>query len=106
MSTSPDPQRQLSSLGLAVVLLTPDQHIAEANPAAEQFFGQSLRRLRGRGLSDLITFADPRLLARMTEGDAPISARDIGGEIRSLGPRRLDMTVAPVSDENGWQVWS
>lgn len=104
MSTSPDPQRLLSSLGLAVVLLTPDQHIAEANPAAEQFFGQSLRRLRGRGLSDLITFADPRLLARMTEGDAPISARDIGGEIRSLGPRRLDMTVAPVSDENGWQV--
>ena len=104
MSITPDSQRQLSSLGLAVVLLTPEQHIAEANPAAEQFFGQSLRRLRGRSLSDLITFADARLLARMTEGDAPISARDIAGLVRSVGARRLDMTVAPVSDENGWQV--
>ncbi|MEO7384968.1 MAG: histidine kinase dimerization/phospho-acceptor domain-containing protein, partial [Novosphingobium sp.] len=104
MTGSPDPQRQLSSLGLAVVLLDPNQHIAEANPCAEQFFGQSVRRLKGRALSECITFADPRLLARMTEGDAPISARDIAGLIRSVGPRRLDMTVAPVSDEIGWQV--
>ena len=104
MSTSPDAQRQLSSLGLAVVLLTPDQHIAEANPAAEQFFGQSVRRLKGMTLSDCITFADARLLARMTENEAPISARDIAGTIRSVGPKRLDMTIAPISDESGWQI--
>ena len=37
----PDAQRQLASLPLAVLLLAPDLTIAAANPAAEQFFGQS-----------------------------------------------------------------
>jgi two-component system nitrogen regulation sensor histidine kinase GlnL len=44
---APDAQRQLASLPLAIVTLAPGLIIAAANPAAEQFFGQSLRRLAG-----------------------------------------------------------
>ena len=42
--TLPDLRRLIASLPLAVVALAPEQKIALANPAAEQFFGQSLRR--------------------------------------------------------------
>ena len=104
MTGTPDAHRQLSSLGLAVLLLGPGQRVVEANPAAEQFFGQSRRRLEGKTLRDIIAFADPRLLARMTESDAPISARDIAAAIPGIGPKRLDMTVASVIDEGDWKV--
>ena len=104
MPDTPDPQRQLASLGLAVILLGPGQRIVQANPAAEQFFGQSLRRLQGKALSDVVALDEPRLLARMTESDAPISARDVMASIQGIGPKRLDMTFAPIVDETDWQV--
>ncbi|MEO5605537.1 MAG: PAS domain-containing protein, partial [Novosphingobium sp.] len=54
MTSSIDAQRLLASLPLAVVLTAPGQRINWANPAAEQFFGQSLRRLAGRRLQDVL----------------------------------------------------
>lgn len=104
MSAMPDAQRQLASLPLAVVLLSPGQKIASANPAAEQFFGQSLRRLAGRSLFDWMSFDEPRLAERVGDSESPVSAREIGVTVTGMGPRRLDLTVAPVTDEPGWQV--
>lgn len=104
MTDGPDATRQLASIGLAVVLLRPGQCIAQANPAAEQFFGQSLRRLKGRALFEVLLFDEPRLLTRMAESDAPISARDIGAHLPGIGQKRLDLTIAPLIDEPGWQI--
>ncbi len=100
----PDAQRQLSSLSLAVVLLAPGQRIAAANPAAEQFLGQSLRRLSGRALAEAMTFDDPRIATRLRDSEAQISARAIGVAVPGQGNRRLDVTIAPVVDQPGWQV--
>jgi two-component system, NtrC family, nitrogen regulation sensor histidine kinase GlnL len=104
MSGSPDSQRQLASLPLAVLLLAPGQRIASANPAAEQFLGQSLRRLSGRSLLEVMAFAEPRLAVRLGESDTPLSAREIDVTIPGLGTRRIDITTAPVTDATGWQV--
>ncbi|MBS0481810.1 MAG: PAS domain-containing sensor histidine kinase [Proteobacteria bacterium] len=99
-----DAQRQLLSLPLAVVLLSPGQIVAAANPAAEQFFGQSLRRLRGRGLTDLLTFAEPLLAERLSDADANVSARAADVVISGQGPRLVDVIAAPALDQLGWQV--
>ncbi len=99
-----DAQRQLSSLSLAVVLLAPGQRIAAANPAAEQFLGQSFRRLKDRALGEVLRFEEPRLAARLGEADAHVSARATNVVVTGQGPRRLDVTAAPVIDQPGWQV--
>lgn len=99
-----DARRQLSSLSLAVVVLAPGQRIAAANPAAEQFLGQSLRRLEGRPLAELLRFEEPRLAARLLETDAQVSARATSVIVPGQGPRRLDVTAAPLIDQPGWQV--
>jgi len=104
MNSVPDPYRQLSSLGLAVVLLAPGHKVAQVNHAAEQFFGQSSRRLEGRRLEEVLSFDDPRLMARLTEGDAPISARDIAATLPGVGAKRLDLTVTPVLEAANWQI--
>ena len=100
----PDALRQLASLPVAVVLLAPGMRIASANPAAEQFLGQSLRRLQGRGLWDMLRIEDARLIERVADCDTPVSARDIDGAVVGQGTRRLDLTVSPVIDEPGWQL--
>jgi len=104
LSRGLDAQRQLASLPLAVVLLSPGQRIAAANPAAEQFLGQSFRRLAGRKLAEALTFAEPRLAARIADSDAPVSAREIEVTIPGRGLLRLDVTATPVVDAPGWQV--
>lgn len=101
---TPDARRQLASLPLAVVLLGPDQRIASANPAAEQFLGQSARRLAGKALVEVVDFADARLVERILDSDAPLSARQVDVVLAGQGPRRIDVTFAPVADEPGWQV--
>jgi two-component system nitrogen regulation sensor histidine kinase GlnL len=100
----PDALRQLSSLTVAVILLGPGQRVLGANPAAEQFLGQSLRRISGRQLHELVRFDEPRLADRLDDTDTPLSARDAAALIVGVGPRRLDVTMAPVVETPGWQV--
>ena len=99
----PDAQRLIASLPQAVILLEPGLKIVSANPAAEQFLGQGLRRLSGRDISEAITFADPRFLQRFTESDAQISARDVVVRIAGQA-RKIDITMSPVADTSGWQL--
>jgi len=99
----PDAYRQLATLPLAVVLLAPGLRIATANPAAEQFLGQSLRRLTGRKLTDVLSF-EQRLTERINDCETPVSAREIAVTVNGQGPRRIDITVSPVIDEPGWQL--
>ncbi|HEX8057391.1 MAG TPA: ATP-binding protein [Novosphingobium sp.] len=101
---APDAQRQLASLPLAIVMLAPGLQIAAANPAAEQFFGQSLRRLAGRKLTDMLSFSEPHLAERIGDSETPVSAREISVVVPGQGTRQLDVTVTPIVDEPGWQM--
>ena len=99
-------QRQLASLSLGVVLLGPGQTIAGANPAAENLLGQSVRRMQGRPLSELLEFGEARLAERLREHDAQLSARATTVAVAGLGRRMVDVTLAPLIDRAGWQVLS
>lgn len=100
----PEAHRLLASLPQAVVVLQPGMQIASVNPAAEQFFGQSSRRLVGRNLDQVMSFADPRLLERLHDYETPVSAREVVVTLKGRGARRIDINVAPVGDAIGWQV--
>lgn len=97
-------QRQLASLSLGVVLLGPGQSIAGANPAAEHLLGQSVRRMIGRPLSELLEFGEARLAERLRDDDAQLSARATTVAVAGLGQRMVDVTLAPLIDRAGWQV--
>ena len=100
----PESSRLLASLPHAVVVLEPGLRIASVNPAAEQFFGQSFRRLAGARLGDVLTFSDVRLLERLSDHETPVSARKVGVTLKGRGARRIDINIAPVADTTGWQV--
>ncbi|PEQ11265.1 PAS domain-containing sensor histidine kinase [Novosphingobium sp. PC22D] len=101
---APEPLRLLASLPHAVVVLEPGLRLTWANPAAETFFGQSQRRMAGKALLDIVTFADPRLAEMLADFETPVSAREIVIVMKHRGPVRVDISVAPVADRAGWQV--
>lgn len=100
----PDAQRLLASMPQAVIVLEPGLTIALLNPAAEQFFGQSARRLVGMPLPDVVSISDRRLLDRLGDYETPVSAREIVVQLKGKGARRIDINVAPVADTPGWQI--
>lgn len=102
----PDPQRLVASLPFAVLVIAPDLRVAAANPAAEQLAGQSARRLIGKRVADLLRFEEPRVLERLDEGDAQVSARGCMVRIGGAPPRQLDVMLAPVTHCSGWQLLS
>ena len=53
---------------------------------------------------ELLRFDEDRLAERLAETEAQLSARATGIYVVGQGPRRVDVTVAPVIDQPGWQL--
>ena len=102
----PDASRQLASLPLGVILLEPGFRIASVNPAAEQFFGQSSRRLVGKNLVEVLDLGETRLVELLGDSEIPIWAREVEAMVAGAGHRRIDISVTPVADAPGWQLLS
>ncbi len=104
MTAPPDAARLLASLPLVVILLSPGLVIASANPAAEQFLGQSAKRLVDKTLREFVTFDDPQLADRLDDSDALLTARQTSVAVAGRGRRELDVNLAPIIEMPGWQV--
>ncbi len=104
MNDLPEPQQQLSSLSIAVLLLAPDLSIRSANPAAEQLLGIGARRLVGKKLGEVARFGESRFDEWLARGDAQLSAHAVPTRFADLPERRLDLMLSPVSGSPGWQM--
>jgi len=101
----PDPREQIAGLTFALMLVSPDMTIRQANPAAENLTGHSARRLVGRDLLDIVQVADPRIRAKLAEDDAQLVARSLEVQVegRTLA---LNLTVSPMPNHPGWRMIS
>lgn len=99
----PDAASQLASFSFAVLLIDPDNVIAEANPAAEDLLDRSAHRLIGTSVSEAMAVNDPRVDANLLQGDAPLVARDV---LVTAGhkERRFDLTSSPLLTHPGWRA--
>lgn len=100
---APDAASQLAGFAFAVVLLDPQNTIAEANPAAEDLLDRSARRLVGTPVEALIHLADARVQNSLLRGDAPLVARDVA---MTAGHRdyRVNLTSSPLLSHPGWRA--
>tara|TARA_A100001391_G_scaffold129559_2_gene88719 strand:- start:1718 stop:2809 length:1092 start_codon:yes stop_codon:yes gene_type:complete len=99
----PDARDQIAGVGFALLLISPDLSIVEANPAAESLIGISSRRLMGRSLLDIVNFEQQHLVEKLRKGETQLIVR--GLELK-LGATRLrtNLTVSPMPVHPGWRV--
>lgn len=103
LTGTPTAERQLASLATAVLLVDPSLIFRSANPAAEQLFGMSAKRIIGKTTAELLLFEQDRLDEWLEQGDAQLSAHGVGLLVDGVA-RRIDLTIAPVANAPGWQV--
>lgn len=98
----PTAREQLNGLSFAMLLLSPDHTIVEANPAAENLLGTSFRRMKGRNFLELLRFP-PNVAERLRDTDRQLVAREI--EV-TVGARdlRLNITMSTLSNHPGWRM--
>lgn len=99
----PAAERQLASLATAVLLVDPELVLRSANPAAEQLFGMSAKRIAGKSTAELLTFEQTRLGEWLEQGDAQLAAHSVSLMVDGTA-RKVDLTIAPVASSPGWQV--
>lgn len=99
----PDARAQLAGLIFALVLIDPDDCIAEVNHAAEALLGTSASRLVGTRLTDRIGPLDPRVEARLGASDEALVARDLAIRVGEH-ETRVNLTASPLGGYPGWRV--
>lgn len=99
----PDAASQIASFSFALLLLDPDNIVAEANPAAENLLDRSAHRLIGTSLSEVMRVGDARVHASLLHGDAPLVARDVSVTVGGK-ERAINLTSSPVLTHPGWRA--
>lgn len=100
---APEAAEQIAGLTFALLLLDGDLSIREANQAAEDLLGTSVRRLSGQRLLDLVQFGDEAIPSRIAADDAQLTARGVSMRVgeRDL---RVNLTISCLGSHPGWRV--
>lgn len=103
MNEPPDAAIQLAGLIFAVLLLDGRGTIVQANPAAENLFGQSEKRLAGKEAFALLNFENDRFRQQFHAGEVRLIARSVAAEVND---RRMsvNLTISPVGTYPSWYV--
>lgn len=99
----PEASAQLNGVVFATLLLGPSLRIVEVNPAAEQLFQRSARRLIDEQIWAVIDPDNPRISEAIFASDAPVVARDVPVHISGRS-RRVNITYSPLHSHPGWAV--
>ncbi len=101
---APDAGRQIASLGVAVVQISPELIIDSVNPAAEALIGVSAKRITGKPVVEIFDFAETRIVEWLEQGDAQLSAHSVSIRTAQMPSRAYDLTLSPVTGAQGWQL--
>lgn len=98
----PNAAEQISGMLFAVLLLDRDLRIAEANHAAEEMLGRSLKRLEGLDFAK-VGALPKRVMDRIRQAESQLVAR--GVPISPAGQDRIvNVTVSPLPTHPEWRI--
>ena len=100
----PDLAAQISCLPFPYLLVSPDNMISVANPAAENFLRQSAKTLQGRDIGSVLQFKDQRVERALHDANADMVARMTPLETQSGKAYDVDIAIAPVTQSHGWRI--
>jgi two-component system nitrogen regulation sensor histidine kinase GlnL len=103
VGAAPDPAALLSALPVACVMVDADNRFRFANPAAEQFFAQSIAQLRHMSLTDMVSRDSPlfALVEQVRAGDVVVSDHDLHFDTPRLQRRGVTVQGTPLPEDPG-----
>lgn len=105
MSELPTADQILEGLPNAILLVGQNNRIVGANPAAENLFGTSDKKLIGKSIETKLVFKDPRLVAALFDPQESLAARNVAVLIRNR-QTVVDFNIGPLVAGRGWRCIS
>lgn len=94
----------LAALPVAVLLIDPEDHVCNANTAAEALLNRSQTSMIGLPVGEVLALPDLAVMARR-ERDHGVWAFDVDLAL-GQGRVRVDFADAPLADHPGWRMLS
>lgn len=101
---APGMAEAVAALPVAMLIITPDNRVAEANARAELILNMGRSALVGSDISRIVRIDQINPGFDLWESDKPLAAYDIvlhAGRTVSL---KADVMIAPLGDYEGWRV--
>ena len=99
----PDDATLLAALPLPMLLVGPDNLIAYANHASENFLGKSRKRMIGGDIAMALNCSDERFNAALSAIEGDLSAQDM--ELVTLnGPVIADLSISNLPGDTSWRT--
>ncbi len=99
----PDDAALLAALPLPMLLVGPDNLIAYANHATENFLGKSRKRMIGSDIASVINCTDKRFNTALSKIESDLSAQDM--ELGTLnGPMIADLSISNLPSDAKWRT--
>lgn len=96
----------LAALPVAVLVIDPENRIAEANASAETLLNMARSAIVGSDVARTVRMADGAARFDIWQSDNPLAAYDVELHAGRTATLKADVMIAPVVDREGWRVVS
>ena len=105
MPELPRADQILNSLSDAILIIDQDNLIGAVNPAAENLFRNSAKKLVSQSLDSILSFKNQRLSQILFDGHTKLSAHDVTANLRGRS-LKVDFSIENISASPIWRVLS
>ncbi|WP_315899609.1 two-component system sensor histidine kinase NtrB [Qipengyuania gaetbuli] len=103
MIEAPSASDQIAGMVFAVLLVDPDGRVREANPAAEELLGRSVRRILDESLFEIMAIRPERVAEAVLTTESQLIAR--GLTLTAAGNDHIvNLSCSPLHASSGWKV--
>lgn len=106
MPQRPAPAELLAALPVAVLVIGPDNRIADANAAAETLLNMARSAIVGSDVARTIRLADASTRFDVWRSSNPLAAYDVELHAGRTATLKADLMIAPLIEREGWRVVS
>lgn len=94
----------ISATPVAMLVLAPDNRIAEANVRAEALLNLARSAIIGSDIGNVIRMVDPMGRFDIWHSDQPLAAYDIEIHAGRAATMKADIMIAPIPNHEGWRM--
>lgn len=106
VSSAPNASELVAAMPVALLVIGPDNRIADANVRAEALLNMARSTIVGSDVASVIRMTDAALRIDVWHSNQPLAAYDVEIHAGRSAQQQADIMIAPIADHEGWRAVS
>ncbi|MEO8723626.1 MAG: ATP-binding protein [Sphingobium sp.] len=104
VAKGPDAAELVAAMPVALLVIDPDNRIADANVRAEALLNMARSTIVGSDIASVIRLTDAPLRIDVWQSNQPLAAYDVEIHAGRSPQQQADIMIAPIADHDGWRA--